>query len=285
MSKPAGRIRVIKDARKTPEGGTTAPYELPEFGGERTVLVSGGSRRDQEYILPAELLMGELLDRCGLAEDRVKAICLGWPSGHILPTSDRTAKVKLECETLYAVSTDECIVDVLVRLAQELRDCSCGRCVFGREGTYQMHLTLSDIAGKKARSTDLEQLAFLCGLMRTQTNCSMGQTAANAVLDALEGFRQEIEAHIAERVCPHHVCREFVSYYIDPAVCSGCTECVDACDEDAIIGKRGMIHILEQDDCEKCGACAEACPVGAVRITGGAVPRVPSRPIPCGTWK
>ena len=76
-----------------------------------------------------------------------------------------------------------------------------------------------------------------------------------------------------------------MSYYIDPAVCTGCTECVDACDEDAITGKRGMIHILDQDDCEKCGSCMESCPAGAVRITGGTVPRVPNRPIPCGTWK
>lgn len=285
MSKLAGRIRVVTETRKIPEGGTTAPYEMPEFGSELSVLVSGGGRRDQAYILPTELSVGELLERCDLDADRVKALCLGWPSGHILPTSDPAARISLACETLYAVSTEECIVDVLVRLTQELRDCSCGRCVFGREGTYQLHLLLSDIAGKKARGTDLEQLAFLCGLMQTQTGCSMGQTASNAMLDALAGFRQEIEAHITERVCPCHTCREFISYYIDPAVCTGCTECVDACNEVAITGKRGMIHILDQDDCEKCGACIESCPVGAVRITGGTVPPVPNRPIPCGTWK
>lgn len=285
MKQEANKIRMVLDHRRVPEGGCPVPFELPEWGDQRQVLVGGGDREEVTHLFPPRMELKELLSQCGADAAHLKAVCLGWPAGRILPVNDLSIQVELNCETLYLVNKAECMLDVLARLSEELRSCACGRCVFGREGTYQLHLMLSDMVSKKGRSTDLDQMEELCAVMLTQTACSMGQAAASAMLDALKVFRSELEAHIVQKTCPAAVCRGYVSYYIDPMLCTGCQECVDACEEEAIEGRKGMIHILDRSSCEKCGECVGACPAGAIRATGGTIPRGPVRPIPCGTWK
>jgi coenzyme F420-reducing hydrogenase delta subunit/NAD-dependent dihydropyrimidine dehydrogenase PreA subunit len=65
------------------------------------------------------------------------------------------------------------------------------------------------------------------------------------------------------------------SYYIDPDKCQACGTCFRRCPEDAVIGGKNLIHIINQDKCIKCGTCYEACPpkFGAImKITGEPVP-------------
>jgi xanthine/CO dehydrogenase XdhC/CoxF family maturation factor len=38
------------------------------------------------------------------------------------------------------------------------------------------------------------------------SNCGLGQTASTALRDILKYFREEVEAHITDRVCPAGVC-------------------------------------------------------------------------------
>lgn len=44
--------------------------------------------------------------------------------------------------------------------------------------------------------------------------------------------------------------------------CLGCGACVDACGVGAISEKDGK-YVVDADSCVECGACADACPVGA----------------------
>jgi len=69
--------------------------------------------------------------------------------------------------------------------------------------------------------------------------------------------------------------REVVSYYIDPEKCQACMICARKCPVEAIDGGKNRIHVIDQDQCIKCGTCFDACPerFGAVcRISGGPVP-------------
>ncbi len=69
--------------------------------------------------------------------------------------------------------------------------------------------------------------------------------------------------------------REVVSYYIDPEKCQACMICARRCPEQAIIGGKNQIHVVDQDRCIKCDTCFEVCPprFAAVRkISGEPVP-------------
>jgi hypothetical protein len=42
--------------------------------------------------------------------------------------------------------------------------------------------------------------------MTEVSNCGLGQTAPTALRDILKYFREEVEAHITDRICPAGVC-------------------------------------------------------------------------------
>ena len=64
--------------------------------------------------------------------------------------------------------------------------------------------------------------------------------------------------------CPAGVCKDLLSYKIDPDKCRGCTLCARTCPADAIEGKVKEVHYINPDKCLKCGACMEKCRFGAI---------------------
>jgi F420-non-reducing hydrogenase iron-sulfur subunit len=68
---------------------------------------------------------------------------------------------------------------------------------------------------------------------------------------------------------------EVISYYIDPKKCQACMICARRCPEEAIIGAKSQVHVVDQEKCIKCETCFDVCPprFGAVsKIIGEPVP-------------
>lgn len=184
-------------------------------------------------------------------------------------------------ERIQKLPEHECIADVLLKEVTENECNNCGKCVFGYEGITQLRLILSDITEKKGKSSDLELMQEICQLMKSQSLCETGTEIAAAVLAAMEQHGEDLSGHITKRLCRAGVCRKFMTFHILPDQCTGCGDCVDECDEEAIIGKRRFIHVILQDECIQCGACLEACEEGAIVRAGAIKPRCPKKPIPC----
>lgn len=70
---------------------------------------------------------------------------------------------------------------------------------------------------------------------------------------------------------------EAPAYYIDPEKCQACGICLRKCPAEAIVGGKGLIHVIEQDKCIKCGTCFEACPprFGAIKKLSAGEPVPP----------
>lgn len=72
-----------------------------------------------------------------------------------------------------------------------------------------------------------------------------------------------------------------MTVHILASKCVGCGECMDVCEDDAILGKKNFVHVIEQDECTICGKCVEACDEDAIVLAGAVKPRCPAKPIPC----
>lgn len=184
-------------------------------------------------------------------------------------------------ERIKNIKENECIVDILLQEAKASKCQDCGKCVFGYEGIFQLETILSDAANKKGKSSDIALMEELCGLMKEQSLCEEGEAIAAAVLLALESYRGDFEEHMAKKACRAGVCKKFMTYHILPDKCIGCGDCMDECDEDAILGKKRFVHVIVANECTQCGACLEACDEDAIVMAGAVKPRCPKKPIPC----
>lgn len=216
---------------------------------------------------------------------KFKAVQTGGPSGGCIPEEYLDIKVDyVELAKVGAImgsggmivmDEDTCMIDVARYFLKFLSDESCGKCTPCREGIRQMLKILTNISRGKGKEGDIELLEELCEAARGASLCALGGTAPNPVLSTIRHFRDEYEAHIKEKRCPAFVCKELISYYIDPDACQACMICLRKCPAGAISGGKKQIHIIDQEKCTKCGTCFEVCPSrfrAVTRLSGEPVP-------------
>jgi NADH:ubiquinone oxidoreductase subunit F (NADH-binding)/(2Fe-2S) ferredoxin/ferredoxin len=216
---------------------------------------------------------------------KFKAVQTGGPSGGCIPEEyldiqvdfDELAKVGaiMGSGGMIVMDEDTCMVDVARYFLKFLSGESCGKCTPCREGIRQMLKILTNISEGKGKEGDIELLEEICEAAKDASLCALGGTAPNPVLNTIRYFRDEYEAHIKEKRCPAYVCKELISYYIDPDKCQACMICLRKCPAEAIAGGKKQIHVIDQDKCTKCGTCFEVCPSrfsAVTRLSGEPVP-------------
>jgi NADH-quinone oxidoreductase subunit F len=172
---------------------------------------------------------------------------------------------------------EACMVEEMRKLAKLIQATSCGKCVLCREGSLQYRTVIEDVTAGKAKMPDIDMMKEISELIKIGAYCTFGQSMPTLITSGLALFANEFEAHIKKKNCPAGVCDAFASYCILPKQCTGCEDCLDACPEDAIEGKAGYIHMIEEDLCTKCGKCLPACEEGAIIKVVGTKPKVPQK--------
>jgi len=216
---------------------------------------------------------------------KFKAVQTGGPSGGCIPEGLLDLPVDFDVLTeagsmmgsggMIVMDEDTCMVDVARYLVDFLSQESCGKCVPCREGLRQMLKILNNICTGKGREGDIELLEEISEMMRDASLCALGTTAPNPVLSTIKYFRDKYEAHIKEKRCPARVCRELITYYILPDRCQACLICARNCPTGAISGSKGLVHVINQEKCTKCGTCFEVCPArfdAVVKLSGELAP-------------
>jgi NADH-quinone oxidoreductase subunit F len=143
---------------------------------------------------------------------------------------------------------------------------SCGKCTFCRVGTKRMLEILERITKGQGQEGDIELLLELAEKIKISSLCGLGQTAPNPVLTTVKYFREEYEAHIRDKQCPAHSCKELLKYEIVPEKCVGCTACARVCPVTAISGQVKKPHVIDQEACIKCGNCVTKCKFDAIKV-------------------
>jgi NADH-quinone oxidoreductase subunit F len=207
---------------------------------------------------------------------QLKAVQIGGPSGGCIPTSLIDLPIDYEALTeagsmmgsggMVVMDESTCMVDVARYFMEFLEEESCGKCFSCRKGTQRMRELLTRISRGEGSEEDIELLEDLGWMVRETSLCGLGQTAPNPVLTTLRYFRDEYLAHVREKRCPAKVCKELITYHIDPTLCDGCGACVRVCTSEAILGEKKKVHEIDNAKCIKCGACLEVCQPKAILV-------------------
>ncbi len=178
---------------------------------------------------------------------------------------------------LRVLTEKNCLVDQAKKELLTLREKSCGRCTFCREGLFQLSAIAEDLSTGRLKPQALDLARELSEAMLVSTSCSLGEDAGKPVASLLQAFPQEVEAHARRKECPAGVCAAFTTFYVDPGKCIGSRDCVKACPAHAIEAKPGFTSVIDNFDCTKCGACLAACTQNAIVKVSGKV-RTPDKP-------
>jgi NADH-quinone oxidoreductase subunit F/NADP-reducing hydrogenase subunit HndC len=268
----------------------TVPYILREgleaftqYGTEKSkgtkVFCLGGKVNNVGLVeIPMGLTLRELIFDIGGGiqnDKKFKAIQTGGPSGGCLTEEyldepidfDNMVRLGSMMGSGGAIVMDEdnCMVDVAKFYMGFICDESCGKCSPCRIGTKCMLEILERITSGKGTLKDLDELEDISNACKNNSLCALGQTAANPINSTIRHFRKEYLAHIEDKSCPAGVCKDLISYVIDPDKCRKCSLCSRACPVEAISGIPGKEpFVIDQARCVKCGMCLATCKFDAI---------------------
>ncbi len=229
--------------------------------------------------VPMGIPLGRIVEDIGggvPGQDRFKAVQTGGPSGGIIPYELKDTPVDFDSLTkvgsmmgsggMIVMDQRDCVVDVARYFLRFLEEESCGKCLPCRLGLKGMLEFLDRFSRGQGTVQDIDDLQSLAQAILDGSLCALGGTSPNPVLTTIKYFRDEYLAHLVDRRCPAGVCKDLITYSVDPELCNGCRVCARICPQQCISGEKKKLHTIDSSLCIRCGMCYDECPVDAVIV-------------------
>ena len=176
-------------------GNAFAGIGTDESTGTKLFCLSGHIADPGVYEVEFGVTLQELIELAGGPTEDVAAVLLGGAAGVFVAPDTFDVPLTFEATRaagltlgsgavmVFGASTD--FVDVTDRIAHFFRDESCGQCVPCRVGTVRQQEALGRLADGGGNG-DVGLLRDIGRVMQDASICGLGQTAASAVLSALD---------------------------------------------------------------------------------------------------
>ena len=166
--------------------------------GTKILSISGDCPRPGIYEYPFGTTIQSILDDCGA--DDVLGVQIGGPSGTFISNQELHRKLAFEDlatgGSFIIFNNSRNILDIVHNFTHFFAHESCGFCTPCRVGTSLLKKQLDKIVEGHGSAGDVVALEELCRLVKNNSHCGLGQTAANPIITTLERYPELYQAQL-----------------------------------------------------------------------------------------
>ncbi|CAG7857434.1 NADH-quinone oxidoreductase subunit F [biofilm metagenome] len=166
--------------------------------GSKILSISGDCARPGIYEYPFGTTIQDILTDCGTTD--VLGVQIGGPSGVFISNKEFDRKLAFEDlatgGSFIVFNNSRNILDMVKNFTHFFAHESCGFCTPCRVGTSLLQKQLDKITEGHGSAGDVVALEELCQIIKTNSHCGLGQTAANPVLTTLERYPEFYQSRL-----------------------------------------------------------------------------------------
>ncbi|MDO9104218.1 MAG: NAD(P)H-dependent oxidoreductase subunit E [Methylovulum sp.] len=166
--------------------------------GTKILSICGDCQHPGIYEYPFGTTVQTVLDDCGA--DDVLGVQIGGPSGTFISNQEFNRKLAFEDlatgGSFIIFNNSRNVLDVVNNFTHFFAHESCGFCTPCRVGTSLLKKQLDKIIEGHGSAGDVVALEELCRLVKNNSHCGLGQTAANPIITTLERYPELYQAQL-----------------------------------------------------------------------------------------
>ena len=171
-------------------GAWFANYGTKKSAGSKILSICGDCAKPGIYEYPFGINIRQILNDCG-AED-VLGVQIGGPSGTFISNQELDRILAFEDlatgGSFIVFNNSRNVLAIAQNFTHFFAHESCGFCTPCRVGTSLLKKQLDKIIEGHGSAGDVVELENLCQLVKNDSHCGLGQTAANPILTTLQRY-------------------------------------------------------------------------------------------------
>jgi [NiFe] hydrogenase diaphorase moiety large subunit len=169
--------------------------------GTKLLSVSGDCERPGIYEFPFGVTIQRVLDDCGAMD--AQAVQVSGAAGTTLPPSEFGRRIAFEdvatAGSFMVFDSQRDLLDMVRNFAHFFVHESCGFCTPCRVGGALVKDLVDKVHAGHGSRFDIDELRNIGGLMKASSQCGLGVTAPNAVLDTLNKFPKVYDRRLSQK--------------------------------------------------------------------------------------